>query len=348
MGDFPVVLFPHNHMSDPELKKILSFFGPLTIFQPWSMERPVLSAVRVSEPPYRILHPPENLKPDGRLKALLSEYRSWISRHHERSRMDFIKAVQGRGTAEVSTWEIRQTLREGVQGTSAPAKEDTLRRHLLLHLAQDIEDQRREANTLLSAAKDNASPLQDALGEEVTNRDAFLGDLPAFDSEPIFLDDHLDVRLEAWLGLFGRTLKGDEFLVTCAPHITAYVGASRAGRSSAAGPAGQAALRFRVPDLSSYEFEDLQKSKAALMRNSRAGELKESLLEYRQNPSGDLTALAKRAEEVEVSFPWESATGALAVTVTFPDPAGTTPPTDPVTRILANHPLILVQATALP
>jgi hypothetical protein len=347
MHDFPAILFPHNHLPDPELKKLLSFFGPLTIFQPWLMERPVLSAVLASEPPCRILRPPDSLKPGGRLKVLLSEYRNWISQHHERSRMDFIKAVQGRGPSDASTWAIRQMLRGEVQDASASPGDDTLRRHLLLHLAQDVEDQRREANRLLIAVKDSASPLKDALGEEVTNKDALLGDLPAFDSEPAILDDHFGLRLEAWFDLFGRYVKGDEFLITHDHRVTAYVCASRAGRSSASEPAGQAAVRFRAPDFSSYDVEGLQERKAALFKNSRAGELRESLLEYRRTPSGDLATLAKLAEDVEASFPWGSAGGALGITVTFPDPAGTASPSDPVTSLLARHPLILVETTAL-
>ena len=178
------------------------------------------------------------------------------------------------------------------------------------------------------------------------NKDAFLGDLSGFDSEPTVPDDHLGLLLEAWFGLFGRSVKGDEFLVTHDPHITAYVGASRTGRSSAEEPAGQSAVRFRVPDFSSYDFEGWEEGKAALLKNSRAGELKASLFEYRQNPSGDLATLANLAEDIEVSFPWESAKGVLEITVMFPDPAGTAPPSDPVIRLLATHPLILVHPIA--
>jgi len=334
-------------LPDPELKKLLSFFGPLTIFQPWLMERPVLSAVLASEPPCRILHPPDSLNPGGRLKVLLSEYRHWISQHHERSRMDFIKAVQRRGPSDASTWAIRQMLRGEVQDAASSSADDNLRRHLLLHLAQDVEDQRREANRLLTAAKDSASPLKDALGEEVRNKDALLGDLLPFDSKSAIPDDHFRLRLEAWFGLFGRYVKGDEFLITHDHQVTAYVCASRTGRSSAEEPAGQATVRFRVPDLSSYDVEGLQDAKAALFKNSRAGELRESLLEYGRNPSGDLATLAKLAEDVEASFPFRSAGGALTITVTFFGPIGTAPPSDPVISLLAKHPLILVETAAL-
>ena len=117
MLDFPVILFPHSHMPDRELKRLLSFFGPLTIFQPWLMERPVLSTATATDPPCRIARPPEEFQPDERLKALLAEYRNWVSERHDRSRVDFIKAVQGRGSTEGSTWEIRRILREGVEAT---------------------------------------------------------------------------------------------------------------------------------------------------------------------------------------------------------------------------------------
>jgi hypothetical protein len=341
MDDFPAVLFPHNHLPDLELKRLLSFFGPLTVFQPWLMERAVLSAV--SKPPCRILRPPDSLNPGGRLKVLLSEYHNWISQHHERSRVDFIKAVQGRGPSDASTWAIRQMLRGEIQDATDAPEDDSLRRHLLLHLAQDVEDQRREADRLLIAVKYSASPLEEALGEEVTNEDALLGDLPAFDSEPAILDEHFGLRLEAWFGLFGRNVKDDEFLITDDRQVTAYVNASRADRSSAA---DQTAVRFRVPDLSSYDVEGLQERKAALFKNSRAGELRKSLLEYQRNPSVDLTTLAKLAEEVEASHPWGSADEALRITVTFPDPAATAPPSDPAISLLARHPLILVEAVA--
>ncbi len=347
MHAFPVFLFPHNHLPDRELKRLLSFFGPLTIFQPWLMERPVSSAVMAAEPPWRIVRPPAGLNPGPRLKALLSEVRTWIGERDDKSRMEFIKAVQGRGPSEVSTWEIRQVLREEKQGASAPAGDDILRRHLLLHLAQDIEDQRREADRLLTAAKVHASPLRGALGEEGMNEDALLADLPAFDSDPAPLDDHLGLRLEAWFGLFGQYLKGDEFLITHDPHIMACVSTTRTGRGGAEGPPGRAAVRFRVPDFSAYDMRGLQDRKAALFKNSRAGELRESLLEYRRNASGDLSALARLAAGVEASFPWGAARGALGITVAFHDPAGPAPPSDPVDRLLARHSLILVEAVLL-
>ncbi len=339
MHDFPAILFPHHHMPDLELKRLLSFFGPLTIFQPWLMERPVLPSASAPKPPWRILRPPDSLNPGERLKLLLSEYRNWISQHHEKSRMDFLKVAQDRGPSDASTWAIRQILRGQTQGATGSPEEDSLRRHLLLHLAQDVEEQRREANRLLMALKDSASPLKEALGEEVTNKDALLGDLPAFDSEPSILDDHVGLRLEAWFGLFGRDVKGDEFLITDDRQVRAYVCAPRAGRNSTS---DQMAVRFQVPDLSSYDVEGLQERKAALLENSRAGELRESLLEYRRNPK-DLSSLAKLAEEVETTFAWQSADAALRITVTFPEPADTTSPSDSIISLLARHPLILVQ-----
>ena len=91
----------------------------------------------------------------------------------------------------------------------------------------------------------------------------------------------------------------------------------------------------------------LQERQAALFKNSRAGELRESLLEYRRNPSGDLGTLAKLAEDVEASFSWGLAGGALTITVTFCGPIGIAPPSDPVISLLAEHPLILVETAAL-
>ena len=346
MHDFPVILFPHSHLPDRELKGLLSFFGPLTIFQPWSMERPVLSTVTAADPPCRIVRPLESLQPDGRLKALLAEYRNWVSEHHDRSRMDFIKAVQGRGSSEVSTWQIRRMLREGVETLPSPA-DDVLRRHLLLHLAQDHEDQRREANRLLTAAQDQASPLGDALGEEITNRDALLGDLSAFDSEPAILDDQLEARFTAWIGLFGSQLTGDEFLITTDPQVAAFVSSTRADQGSLEVPADQAAVRFRVPDFSSSEFEGLVERKAALFKSSRAGKLRALLLAHGQNPSGDLAPLAGLAQEVEASLPWDTDGGALRISVTFPEPAGTESPLDPLSGFLARRSLILVQSATL-
>ena len=152
--DLPAILFPHADLPDPTVKKVLSFFGPLTIFRPWFMERPVFGSGANEANAVQVLHPPENLKPEKDFGTRLSEYRHWMEQNSDKGYTDFLQVSQENDLTENTTWEIRQMIRRGTRQATAPQEDPALKWHLILHLAQDVEDQKLEADKALRALKE--------------------------------------------------------------------------------------------------------------------------------------------------------------------------------------------------
>jgi hypothetical protein len=227
----PVVLFPHLSLSEKEMMRVFSSFGPVILFQPWYMEPPLFALKSHYRDAVRILNPPAHMKPGEGFKGLLSEYKTWIKQHRDKSRAVFLKVDRGLESGGDATWEIREALR----GTSRPPQhkreeQPILRWHLILHLARDMEEDRREADRVLLDLKDKESPIKGLLGEvEVKNP---LADLSQFGSDPQKLFYPTELVIEAWLALFGGYLKGNERLLTFSPSVMDYVSEARDPASS--------------------------------------------------------------------------------------------------------------------
>jgi hypothetical protein len=211
------------------MRNIFSSFGPLTIFQPWYMEPPSFVLEDVYRDTVRILNPPAHMKPGDSFKGLLSEYKTWIKQHRDKSLATLLKIGRGLESGGDTTWEIREALREtsrsprGKSHTPQHKREEppVLRWHLILHLALEMEEDRREADRMLQELKDKESPIKGLLGEEATKNP--LTDLPQFESdsrETLYL---IEPVIEAWLALFGGYLKGDELLLTSSRTVMDYV-----------------------------------------------------------------------------------------------------------------------------
>ena len=191
----------------------------------------------------RILNPPSHMKPGDGFKGLLSEYKTWIRQHQDKSRAAFLKISRDLESDGDATWEIREVLREssragrestralrgishtghGQSHTSRHKRDEqpALRWHLILHLARDMEEDRREADRMLRALKDKESPIKGLLGEEEAKNP--LIDLPQFESDSQRTFYPMEPVIEAWLGLFGEYLKGDELLLTFSRPVMDYV-----------------------------------------------------------------------------------------------------------------------------
>ena len=211
--DLPAILFPHVYLPELTVKKILSFFGPLTICQPWFMDRPIFGSGASEGNAVQVLHPPENMKPEKGFVTRLSEYRQWIEQNSDRGYTEFLQVSQDDDLTENTTWEIRQMIRRGGKQTSVPQEDPALKWHLILHLAQDVEDQRLEADKALKALKEKDVPLK-GIVEESEDMESLLGDLSPFESEPMGNEHRLRQILEAWGALFGGYLKENDLLVT--------------------------------------------------------------------------------------------------------------------------------------
>jgi hypothetical protein len=327
--DLPAILFPHAHLPDPTVKKVLSFFGPLTIFRPWFMERPVFGSGANEANAVQVLHPPENLKPEKGFGTRLSEYRHWIEQNSDRGYTDFLQVSQENDLTENTTWEIRQMIRRkeiGVrptlltqQGQECRPDPDSFKWHLILHLAQDVEDQKREADKVLKALKEKDVPLK-GIVEESEDVESLLGDLSPFESEPMGDEYRLRQILEAWVALFGGYLKENDLLVTFSRQVMGYIaGLWEESRNKEQGE-GLAPIRFRFPDLSQRSLEDLAEIKKRHLNDDKIRELKALLHNPGKNAANHVSRLEALARELEATCPWKISEGVLNMMVTYLPP----------------------------
>jgi hypothetical protein len=340
MKDLPGVVFPHVVVSERDIKRILSFFGPLTLFRPWFLEGQSLD-------PVRVLNPPEDLKPEEDFKARLSEYRSWITYNREKNFKDFVIATRGIQDGEDTSWDIRGTLRRMGRARPAPDEVPSLKWHLVLHLAGDLEKDQEEAETLLGALKEKSSPLKGAIEEEAREQARGLfDDLPRFASDRIMDDFLLEQVFEAWFGLFGGYLEDHDLLITSSRQVMDYVSGLREEVWGQDPDAPVPAVEFRFPDLSGYPLEELLDIKERDYNSERVRELKETLSVFGKDPAGRLPALGKLAKEVEASR--LSAPGGETVTirVTGPLPPGAPSGTKGVIKDLFGRTIVLVEKSS--
>jgi hypothetical protein len=342
--DLPAILFPHAHLPDPTVKKILSFFGPLTVFRPWFMERLVFGSGAIEAKAVQILRPPENLKPEKGFGTRLSEYRHWIEQNSDRGYTQFLQVSQENDLTENTTWEIRQMIRRGGRQTSAPQEDPALKWHLILHLAQDVEDQKREADKALKALKEKDVPLK-GIVEESEDMESLLGDLPPFESEPIGDEYRLRQILEAWVALFGGYLKENDLLVTSSRQVMGYVIDLWEESQNEEQGEGLASIRFKFPDLSQHPLEDLAEIKRTRLNDDKIRELKALLLDPGKNPANNVSRLEALAKEVEASCPWEISEGVLNIMVTYLPPIAKSEhlKADRILKGLKDKTLVLVE-----
>ncbi len=210
------VIFPHTRLRSGLLERLCGTFGPLTLCQPWFSE-PTVPHNLVETGSLKLRFPSERLKPKENFERLLSEYKEWMmdNRGKNSSGAFFTKETGD------ETWAIRKAIRDAAKDPGDPALADTLKWHLVLHLAQDLEADRETAQTLLQKAASAKSPLAEAMEGDEKIPDMF-EDLPLSAASPYVTDRHLRLIFEAWLGLFGHELKADSELLTLDQQVITY------------------------------------------------------------------------------------------------------------------------------
>lgn len=318
MNDLPAVVFPHSTLSEGSVKRMLSFFGPLTMCQPWLMDSPHFVRDYDELGVVKILSPPADLKPVAEFKTLLSEYRNWMTYNQDRGYTTFLRANRKWGTGEEATWEIRGALRQQAQQDSPAEGSDPMKWHVILHLAREIEEQQGDADSMLAALKMRRSPLKGVVEEE--DAEGLFDDLPGFESEPLMDEQRLEQVIEAWFGLFGGYLRGNEFFLTWNQHVVEYVSAlwEDYRREEKSHPL---AVHFTWPDLSRYSPEDLIEKKARLFEDGRAKELKNMLGSLWKDPDRGLSRLTEITRDIETSCPWDYSDGKLNLDVRYFPPS---------------------------
>jgi hypothetical protein len=289
-------LFPHAYLPEPAVKRLVFFLGPARIYQPWFLNPPGFFKKFEMD----VFYPPEDLKPSGDFKAILSNYHSWAEQNLDRSIKETAKFSGKVIQNDNPTWEIRRLLK----GTAMPAqdmkREDLiLKRHLLLHLASDMERQQGELMDMIDKLKEKTPVLAGALNEPDEAKGVFAD---AYDIRtPVLLDNpNLLSLLDAWFGLFSGYLKENDLLVTCSRPVMDYILSRWDERIQGGKTADSPSFSFRLPDLSSERYE--------------AGEImkiRELVLKFGEEPDRCMNELLLLTKKIVGAFLEESSKGIL-------------------------------------
>jgi len=336
MESLPAILFPHSCLPEADIKKVLSLFGPLTLFRPWAMELPSFVTAMQERNLLQIIDPPEDMKPGRGFKTLLREYLDWSAHHQDRGYREFLKATRGEGSGHETTWAIRERLRRRGQEVGAPGETRALRWHFLLHLAREIDDQQQEADRLLATLKQSRSPLAGSLEEEPLNP---LADLLRFREAPAMPADTLAQVVEAWVSLFEGNLENDRPWVTRNPQVPESLGERLEAQADLSSEPLAAMAQFYWPDLSQEDLDGLLTAREGLLAREAVARFQQAL-----GHMGKETApLGTLCRDMEKGLDWNASRGRLKITVNTLAPAPLGSQGDQMLRHLSGRRIILVE-----
>jgi len=273
MTDLAAIICPHSSVPEKKLKAILSFFGSVKIGRPWFTDQPVPLP---DSGAVQLLYPPENLKPSGDFRRLLAGYRGWVRTNHDKGFDAFLAFKEQKLQGEEATWEIRGELRHKERQPREARRQHTLKWHLYLHLAQEIEEGGQEAEELLRRLKEQDSPLKGAIEEE-GEPPGPLADLPGFDGSPILTEAGMNQVMEAWFSLFEEHLRGEVVLLALSPPIFQHLCEAW---EEWGGESATADMEFSVPDFSRLDLQELLNAKGRFLDSKEGVAVREAVLRF--------------------------------------------------------------------
>jgi hypothetical protein len=270
-NDLSAIVFPHSWLSEGSIKRALSFFGSLKVCQPWFMDRLVPFSDRSG---VQVLFPPVELKPSGDFSGLLAGYRRWVRTSHDKGFDAFLAFAEGKQGGEEATWEIRGELRHKESYPLVSSRKNPLKEHLILHLAQEIEQERRKAEELLRRLKEKDSPLRGAI-EADEDSPGPLADLPEFNEDVSLPEANLNRVLEAWFSLFEEHVQSDEILLTLSRGV--FQGLYEDWEEWG-GKNTSTQIEFQYPDLSDLPLDELLRMKDRFLEKNMG--MKKAAVEF--------------------------------------------------------------------
>jgi len=332
-------LFPHSYCPESIIKKIISFFGPIRVYLPWMMDTPdVFNNISIE-----ISRPPLYLKPGDFFMAMLTDYRTWAKRNHDRNYIEILKFGPADELTDSKTWEIRKMLGRPAEPDSVKEK-DFIRWHLLLHLAGDIEEKRLETDKLLTTLKDKKAPLDGSIEDSGDMKDLLrefydIGDESGLD------DTNLQHIFEAWFGLFGAYLNKTASLITYNRQVMGYLAERwdelRLENVSTIKPV----IGFNVPDLFNHTPDVKDKSQTENDIEKILKEIKDIITSIGEDPIHKLIALDKLSHKLDNANQrtLSNRTFRLTLRYLFPIKDIVLTETDRILRHFFNKTLILVE-----
>ena len=209
-------LISYRHSGLSLLKEIVPCFSPLKLYVPWGGITPEYADDRQITASY----PPEEFKPDADFNRLLDECFNWSYEQGEKSRKEIIKTGHTNPISIESVRHIKSILADRISDTSE--KDMILRWHMLLHLANRLEENRNDANRMLEDLKKKPSPLLN--NADLTENTQYpLESLRGIDPEFLINDASTKLLLRAWHGLFHSLTDKDDVLLAVDRRIFDYL-----------------------------------------------------------------------------------------------------------------------------
>ena len=309
--DMTGILFPHSYIPESLIVKVINLFGPIRIFQPWYIEPPDY----LKDGPVELIYPPETLKPKGSFESLVKDYSQWAMQNQDRSYMEIIKSGSDNGPAENTTWEIRKLLTSAVKSASGGVDKDSLRWHVILHLARDIEEQSMSFDSALKDLKQKDALLQGSVENIDTTRD-LLEDLPPLGHVSLSDGGKLEQLFGAWLGLFGEYLNDHELLITFNRHVMYNISERWDNLPDKDGQERGGLIEWIVPDLSGQPLTD----KDSINQKDIEKRIRETIgliLDLHKNPEGNIDALSSLSKEFNDSLQTDLTGGTLKILIRY-------------------------------
>jgi len=296
------------------LKEMVPFFSPIGLCLPWEKAMPVI----VDEQTITALYPPDDLKPDISFERTLNDCLQWLEEQGEKSRVELLKAGPGTGVSEESLYQIRHLLTSRESDASI-TRNMTNRWHLLMHLADKIEENRKEANRMLDALKKRPSPLADSLDQ--TGKSGYpLETLTEINNDSLLNNTHITHYLSAWFGLFKSLIKDDRILLTLNSQIFNNLSEKWdmfCGKKELQEEKG---IYFKFPLVSSLDPKEQERLKTDEAVKEKCAQFKEMISTKDSDPVQKKTYLEKIIREFEAMFSDDMLKNHMLFTLLFFDP----------------------------
>lgn len=232
--------------------EITQIFSPLNIYIPWGGTAPLYN----DNEKINTLYPPEELKPAAEIDMLLNECFNWAYEQGEKSRKEIIKTGRINPTSNESLRRIRSILASRTAADTSE-KDMIIRWHMLLHLANRLDENRKEANMMLEGLKKKPSPLLN--NADLTEKTKYpLENLTGIDADLLLSDKSTRQLLTAWYGLFNTYIEKGDLLLTVDRHIFEHLLQEGDLLYSSNSLRPQAIISFKIPVLKSPGNRDAE------------------------------------------------------------------------------------------
>jgi hypothetical protein len=189
------------------VNEVAPVFTPLRMYVPWGGTVPEYADNR----DIIVSYPHEGLRPAADFNLLLNECLNWGYEQEEKSRKEIIKTSHTSPTSNESLRHIKTILSKKISDTSE--KDLILKWHMLLHLANRLEENRNDTNRMLENLRKKPSPLLN--NADLTENTQYpLEGLRAISPDFFINDAHLKQLLRAWHGLFNSLIDRHDMLLT--------------------------------------------------------------------------------------------------------------------------------------